>query len=456
MTITDPIEKSNPPGDDDICDAIKRRLQRDRVVSGDDVNILVAEGIVTVAGAVHHLLEKKRISEIIASVRGVRAIIEKIDIEVKQRSDEMIMVAIDYAIGMDTVIPAGLITAHADSGHVTISGDLPSWGLKQLAEGAVLATDGIRSLQNSIEVKPQEDRPDVELEHEISELLCSNVWVDESMLSLQVENGVVVLSGSVGNVAQKTRARNIAWTPGAKSVDDSQLQVIPWMDNDMQDDSIYQIRTQDEVDTAVKDVLRYDPLISELDVIVTVDNGTATIEGIVNTLQTSRYVMQDIEDVVGVYNINNNLQIQFADHVTDGELSNSIAAALMKDPILENIDVEASANDGVARLEGKVETHFMYDRADSVVAGVNGVKEVRNNLHVIIPLNNETDSELKNDVEKELFWTPNVGSGGVSVSVDGGVVTLSGNVKTIKEKQVATTAVLTVGARKIHNGISVL
>ena len=57
----------------------------------------------------------------------------------------------------------------------------------------------------------------------------------------------------------------------------------------------------------------------------------------------------------------------------------------------------------------------------------------------------KTDQELKTAVTEELHYTPNVDASGVEVQVDGGSVTLSGEVNSLPERLAAKHAAMRVG-----------
>ncbi|MEU7876447.1 BON domain-containing protein [Dactylosporangium sp. NPDC049140] len=57
----------------------------------------------------------------------------------------------------------------------------------------------------------------------------------------------------------------------------------------------------------------------------------------------------------------------------------------------------------------------------------------------------KTDQELKTAVTEELHYTPNVDASGVEVQVDGGTVTLSGEVNSLPERLAAKHAAMRVG-----------
>lgn len=67
-----------------------------------------------------------------------------------------------------------------------------------------------------------------------------------------------------------------------------------------------------------------------------------------------------------------------------------------------------------------------------------------------------TDGELRESVEDALDWEPSIDVGDVDINVDGGVVTLGGDVGTYAEKRAAEQVVLGVyGAKGVANDLNV-
>ena len=67
-----------------------------------------------------------------------------------------------------------------------------------------------------------------------------------------------------------------------------------------------------------------------------------------------------------------------------------------------------------------------------------------------------TDRELQEHVQKALDWEPSVDAADIGVSVDGGVVTLRGDVKTYSEKGAAERVALRVyGVKAVANDVNV-
>jgi hyperosmotically inducible periplasmic protein len=102
--------------------------------------------------------------------------------------------------------------------------------------------------------------------------------------------------------------------------------------------------------------------------------------------------------------------------------------------------VEVDTDKGKVTLRGKVETQAEKAKAESVVRGIEGVKEVRN-LIVVVPESQKkavkaTDAEIKDKIEASLKANDELDDVKVT-SVDKGVVLLGGETKTLSQKLAA-------------------
>lgn len=70
------------------------------------------------------------------------------------------------------------------------------------------------------------------------------------------------------------------------------------------------------------------------------------------------------------------------EYVDDSVISNKVRAQLIGDKDLNLFQIDVATNNGVVQLSGFVDSAAAKARAGTVVSGVQGVKEVRNNLIV--------------------------------------------------------------------------
>jgi Flp pilus assembly secretin CpaC len=63
-----------------ITDAVEDELQLDQAVPAYEINVAAVDGIVTLSGSVDNLLAKERAARIARTVKGVRAVVNKIQV----------------------------------------------------------------------------------------------------------------------------------------------------------------------------------------------------------------------------------------------------------------------------------------------------------------------------------------------------------------------------------------
>jgi osmotically-inducible protein OsmY len=70
------------------------------------------------------------------------------------------------------------------------------------------------------------------------------------------------------------------------------------------------------------------------------------------------------------------------EYIDDSTISNKVRAQLIGDADLNMFQIDVTTYKGVVQLSGFVSSATAKERAESVAAGVQGVKEVRNSLIV--------------------------------------------------------------------------
>lgn len=68
--------------------------------------------------------------------------------------------------------------------------------------------------------------------------------------------------------------------------------------------------------------------------------------------------------------------------VDDSTITTKVKAAFIHDEIVKAFDVSVETFKGTVQLSGFVDTHEQKSRAGEVARGVNGVREVKNNITV--------------------------------------------------------------------------
>lgn len=442
--------------DADIVVAIDDELWIDNVVNANSIDVAANTGVVTLVGTADTILAKERAARIAATTVGVRAVVNLIEVEpAVTRTDAELENAVENALLTDPAADSYEIGVSVVGGVSTLTGTVESWQEKQLSEAVAKDVKGVTGIENDIRVVYAGERVDREIEADIEGRLANDVRVDDFLIEVDVENGKVILSGTVGSLAEKRIAMSDAWVSGATEVDGKDLEIKWWARDDMRRKSSYVGRSDEEIEDAVRDAFVFDPRVFSFQPEVSVSGSAVTLTGVVDNLAAKRAAEQDARNVIGVWRVKNHLKVRPLSIPSDDELEERIASAFLEDPYLERWDINIDAGTGLVVLSGEVNTSFEKKQAERVAERVKGVLGVVNNIDFDYRWTWKADWEIEADIEDELWWSPYVDANQVEVSVDNGVATLSGTVETWSERNSAEKNAFDGGAKDVRNNLTV-
>jgi len=184
----------------------------------------------------------------------------------------------------------------------------------------------------------------------------------------------------------------------------------------------------------VIDELDHDPVVETYWIDVVSQDGIVTLGGRVeNNLARERSVLI-AETVKGVRGVVNLLKVIPPTHITDEHLKSEVEDALLSDPATDLFDLEVLVSDGVVTLTGEVDSWQQKKLCGVVVSGVEGVREVQNEI-VYIAGDVRLDNEIRVEIEQAVYWDALVDGRNLTVRVIAGDVKLSGSVRSLAEKR---------------------
>ncbi|MGH9336757.1 MAG: BON domain-containing protein, partial [Vicinamibacteria bacterium] len=287
--------------DGGIASAVATELALDEELAQSSLDVAVAEGVVTLTGKVPILLRKERASDVAELVRGVRAVVNRIEIEAPPFSDAVVRNDVTRAIDERYESPsAKRIGVAVEDGTVVLTGVVPSLRDRLRIGEVVQAVTGVRRLDDRLRIEHLPLPSDRELQKSVRRLLGWDSRVDDSDVEVMVAEGAVRLRGRVESAAEKSRAIDLAGIPGVVSVDASGLRLelrseVEWLRPGGRVET-----TDDEIERAVEDALFYDPRVRSFNVEVEVEDGIATLQGEVGSLEAKLAAEEDTASVVGV------------------------------------------------------------------------------------------------------------------------------------------------------------
>lgn len=472
VSITDPA----------VTEHVESELLGDPAVPFDSIDVDTDQGIVTLTGTVTNLEAQERATRIAGTVRGVRAVINRIEVEpLRERSAAALQELVEAALLYDPATETYQIDVGADDdGLVTLTGTVDSWQERELAEAVAKGVSGVTGIENNIAVEAKVVRPTSEIKPEIRKALHRDTLIDDAMIDIRVEGRKVYLSGIVGSAAEKQRAKWNAWVDGVREVDIDGLTVERWARDEALRQQKYAKRSDLEIREAVQDALLFDPRMRGYNIDVGSTRGIVTLRGIVDNLQARKAAQQDASTVVGVIGVKNLLKVRPVAEIEDRQIADNIRGALSRNPFTETFAIQVRVENGVAHLDGTVDSYFEKAKAENVAFRAKGVTSVRNSLDVKYPeiviydpyvydwsiydyywyenptrITNKSDWLIKQDIANELIWSPFVDSDKIEVSVENGIATLRGTVDSWSEYFAARENAIEGGAREVINKIEV-
>lgn len=443
-------------GDERVLHAVEAEILVDPAVPADWINVDVRGGIVTLWGTVDHLLAKERAAELARTVRGVRAVLNDLEVvPAEPTSDERVRRKVVNALAMDSATEAYEIEVRVQDGAVTLTGSVESWQERELAATVAKRVKGVRGVANEVRIRPSAGRPDSEIKADVTRRLQADVWVEESLIGVMVEDGVVTLTGTVGSAEEKARAYTDAWVVGAAKVDTSRLEVKWWARNEMRRSRPQLEQSDEEVRRAVQDVLGYDPRVTPFDVKVRVRDGIVLLTGVVDNARAKTAAEEDARATTGARGVRNLLKVRPVQRPDDPIIARNVAQAFLQDPYLDRLAIRLQVRSGEVRLSGKVNSTFEASRAERVASRVKGVVDVINHLDVRTPRSDEQDWRIRQEIADQLRRSPYVQSEDIAVSVEDGIATLTGRIGSWTAYREATRQAFQGGALKVRNELEV-
>lgn len=189
-------------------------------------------------------------------------------------------------------------------------------------------------------------------------------------------------------------------------------------------------RTDEEIEADLTANLRWDDRVESTRIEAEVEDGQVVLKGSIPTYTARAAAMEQARLTPGVTGVADQMTVEVKANVPgleDDALAARANDILQWDSALEGDDVRAMARDGALELEGSVSAHWKSRRASTLVMGIRGVQDVRNNL-AVVPTHEVADEALGEQIVAALRRNVLVNEDRIQVSVDRGIVTLSGSV----------------------------
>jgi osmotically-inducible protein OsmY len=202
--------------------------------------------------------------------------------------------------------------------------------------------------------------------------------------------------------------------------------------------------TTKDIRDAVEAELEFDPLVDDAGVHVVNINGDVALNGIVPSYPQYLEATVAAKRVAGVRNVHNHLQVVLPDedYRDDAMLTAAANNALALNVTVPD-GVEATARDGNLTLTGAVEYGRQRGAAERAVAGLTGVRNVKDDIDISYDADPVDVTWLVQDALDRNALVAD--DSDVSVDTSGNMVTLRGHVRTWAERDAVVGAAWMAG-----------
>ncbi|WP_055443447.1 BON domain-containing protein [Lacinutrix himadriensis] len=199
------------------------------------------------------------------------------------------------------------------------------------------------------------------------------------------------------------------------------------------------MKTDLEIKNDVLAELKWQPNIEETEIGVTVNNGIVTLTGIVSNLPKKTAIENAVKRISGIKAVAEEIKVKYtdSDKKSDIEIAKAAINALEWNASVPSEDIIVTVEDGIIYLTGELEWEYQKSFAKRTIEHLYGVKEVINNIDV---KPKATPQNVVNQIKKAFERSANIDAKNINVAIHNQELTLSGTVRSMKEKEDAEIA----------------
>lgn len=213
-------------------------------------------------------------------------------------------------------------------------------------------------------------KTDREIQLDVLAEIARDLRFKPAELGVEVDTGVVTLTGTVTSYPKLAAAAEIAGdVPGVKDVANKlTVEIAP-----------YAVRDDTRIAQAVRNALEWDTTVPEERIDSVVRNGAVTLTGTVDFWYERQAAADTVRNLLGVKFVNNHIVIAQRTH-GDAAIQEEIKQALLRRFPLHGLDVTVLR--GTATLTGEVFSYSNRRAAENIAWSTSGVKDVLNKIQV--------------------------------------------------------------------------
>jgi osmotically-inducible protein OsmY len=197
--------------DKQITENVFQALLWDARVSPARIDVDTKNGHVTLSGTVDNFHKKWSAIDNAMKVANVVHVVDHIKVEPTDVvTDAALQQNIEKALLNDSRLAQTHIGCSVENGSISLQGSVHTFYQRVAAEESCRWVKGVVNVINEIEVVPRDSDYDEQIHRRIKDLIDQNIKTNTTNINIQVENGIVLLTGHVKSYINKIYAETLA------------------------------------------------------------------------------------------------------------------------------------------------------------------------------------------------------------------------------------------------------
>lgn len=208
-------------------------------------------------------------------------------------------------------------------------------------------------------------------------------------------------------------------------------------------------KTDAQIQQDVLNELKWDTRVEPTDVGVEVHGAVVTLTGTVSSWAKKVAAEEAAHRVSGVLDVANDMIVKIPSTIErdDTQIAAAVRAALQWDVFVPDDRIQSTVTGGFVTLKGSVDTYAQRDDAARAVRNLSGVRGVLNQITVTRA--EVTPDMLRAAIQDALERRADRDAAKIQIDVEGGHITLYGDVHSWKEREAVLGAV--TGTRGVED-----
>jgi len=191
--------------------------------------------------------------------------------------------------------------------------------------------------------------------------------------------------------------------------------------------------TEHEVLASVRKEFDWTAELDASHIAVAVEGEVVTLSGEVPALAQVRYATKAALRIKGVSSVANDITVRVPWKAVqpDREIATAVFDSIYWTAVVPRDRIKIDVTDRIVTLTGELDWNFQRQEAERVARSIVGVQQVRNDI--ILP-QRATATDTAAHIRSAFLRSATVDAQGIEITVDGNVVTLTGEVHSFAEK----------------------